>query len=116
MASLIEQANAALPTDPRRAEKIYNQILQSSPCKTCRIAINHGLTLLPPAASDPELLRDQETALVKLGELYRDEKLVLSNIARSGIEVPIGMLRPWQRWYERPERSWRRLQRQRLRN
>jgi len=42
-----------------RAEQIYQQILSNDPDNT-----------------DAQVLRDKETALVKLGELYRDQKCV----------------------------------------
>lgn len=42
-----------------QAEQIYQQILSNDPDNT-----------------DAQVLRDKETALVKLGELYRDQKCV----------------------------------------
>jgi 26S proteasome regulatory subunit N6 len=61
-AELLEQANAAAPTKPREAEALYKQILSA------------------PGASEGDArdgtMREQETALVKLGELYRDQKCV----------------------------------------
>jgi len=42
-----------------QAEQIYQQILANDPDNT-----------------DAQVLRDKETALVKLGELYRDQKCV----------------------------------------
>ncbi|KAF9506651.1 hypothetical protein BS47DRAFT_387575 [Hydnum rufescens UP504] len=53
--ALLEEANAALKTDAKRAEALYQQVLQA------------------PKATD-DILRDQESALIKLGQLYRDEK------------------------------------------
>ncbi|KAL0065193.1 26S proteasome regulatory subunit rpn6 [Marasmius tenuissimus] len=60
---LLADANAASKTDTKRAEDLYKQIL----------------ALPKPAASEGEdrlaqTLRDQETALVNLGQLYRDQK------------------------------------------
>jgi len=51
-ADLLAQAEAK----PAQAEQIYKQILADT------------------STSDAEGLRDKETALVKLGELYRDQK------------------------------------------
>jgi 26S proteasome regulatory subunit N6 len=47
-------------SNPSKAEQIYKQILSDDP-------IN----------ADARVLRDKETALVKLGELYRDQKCTL---------------------------------------
>ncbi|KAK1227278.1 26S proteasome regulatory subunit rpn6 [Marasmius sp. AFHP31] len=60
---LLADANAASKKDTKRAEDLYKQIL----------------ALPKPAASEGEdrlaqTLRDQETALVNLGQLYRDQK------------------------------------------
>jgi len=62
----LAEADAALKTDPRRAESLYQQVLQA------------------PKATD-ETLRDQESALLKLGQLYRDEKNAnaLAEVVRS---------------------------------
>ena len=62
---LLADANSASKTDTKRAEDLYKQIL----------------VLPKPAASEGEdrlaqTLRDQETALVNLGQLYRDQKWV----------------------------------------
>ncbi|KAG7094074.1 hypothetical protein E1B28_007694 [Marasmius oreades] len=60
---LLTQADAASKTDTRRAESLYKQIL--------------SLQKPSPTEGDERLvqtLRDQETALVKLGQLYRDQK------------------------------------------
>lgn len=50
---LLAQAEA----NPAQAQQIYTQILADNPNTT-----------------DAQILRDKETALVKLGELYRDQK------------------------------------------
>ncbi|KAF9010687.1 PCI domain-containing protein [Cyathus striatus] len=57
-ADLITQAEK----EPKNAEKIYKQILET--------AANQNETL----AEHSQVLRDQETALLKLGVLYRDQK------------------------------------------
>jgi 26S proteasome regulatory subunit N6 len=56
--NLLEEAQAAAEKDPKRAEAIYKDILKE------------------PAIEQADALRLQETALVKLGELYRDQKCV----------------------------------------
>jgi hypothetical protein len=55
----LQTANSLVQSDPRQAEKLYNHILDS------------------PKTDDEDALRDQEDALMKLGELYRDEAYVL---------------------------------------
>jgi len=52
---LLAQAEAHSPY----AEQIYKQILSDD-----------------PSNADAQVLRDKETALVKLGELYRDQRYV----------------------------------------
>lgn len=54
----LEQAQSLAAKEPTRAEALYKEILKK------------------PAADNAEALRHQETALVKLGELYRDQKWV----------------------------------------
>jgi 26S proteasome regulatory subunit N6 len=54
---LLAEAKALGVEKPKRREAIYKQILEAS-----------------KSTVDPDELRDQETALVKLGELYRDQK------------------------------------------
>ena len=56
-ADLLAEAETLGVKNPKRREAIYKQILEAS-----------------KSTVNPDLLRDQETALVKLGELYRDEK------------------------------------------
>ncbi|KAI0319087.1 PCI-domain-containing protein [Amylostereum chailletii] len=53
----LAEAQSLSSTNPSRAEAIYKEILSG-----------------PTASESPETLRHQETALVKLGELYRDQK------------------------------------------
>jgi 26S proteasome regulatory subunit N6 len=54
---LLAKAEALKTDNPKGREDIYKQILETS-----------------KSTVDPDGLRDQETALVKLGELYRDQK------------------------------------------
>ena len=56
-ADLLTEAVTLGVKNPKRREAIYKQILEAS-----------------KSTVNPDELRDQETALVKLGELYRDEK------------------------------------------
>jgi len=58
-AELLAGAEAVSAKNPKRGEAIYKQILDAS-----------------KSTVNPDELRDQETALVKLGELYRDQKYV----------------------------------------
>ena len=58
-AELLAEAQAVSAENPKKGEKIYKQILNAS-----------------KSTVNPDELRDQETALVKLGELYRDQKYV----------------------------------------
>ncbi|EAU81018.2 proteasome regulatory particle subunit [Coprinopsis cinerea okayama7 len=62
--SLISQAEGVVSTNPAQAEALYQQVLAASSASSSN--------------TDPtvqaQILRDQETALVKLGELYRDQK------------------------------------------
>ena len=54
---LLAEAEALGAGNPKRREDIYKQILEAS-----------------KSTVNPDVLRDQETALVKLGELYKDQK------------------------------------------
>jgi 26S proteasome regulatory subunit N6 len=56
----IQQAQKLVKTDPRKAETQYKEIISK-----------------PPPATSDAAVREYETALVSLGELYRDEKLVV---------------------------------------
>jgi len=56
-ADLLAEAGTLGVKNQKRREAIYKQILETS-----KTTVN------------PDELRDQEMALVKLGELYRDEK------------------------------------------
>ncbi|KAH8116756.1 PCI-domain-containing protein [Phellopilus nigrolimitatus] len=59
---MLQEAQAAQATDPKRAEQLYRQILETS-------AQAQG-----SLADREQNLRDQETALIKLGGLYRDNR------------------------------------------
>ena len=54
----IEEAQKLAPTEPAKAEKIYQEVLQQNP------------------GSNEAAIKHYETALVSLGELYRDQKKV----------------------------------------
>ncbi|KAF9459082.1 proteasome regulatory particle subunit [Collybia nuda] len=61
---ILARAESCLKSDPRTAERLYREVLV-------------GTALGPATTNEPEntqKLRDQESALVKLGELYRDER------------------------------------------
>lgn len=53
----IGEAQGLAKTDPRKAEDLYKEIISK-----------------PPSATSDAAVREYETALVSLGELYRDEK------------------------------------------
>lgn len=53
----IQEAQKLTKLDPRRAEELYRQIISK-----------------PPSAISDSAVKEFETALVSLGELYRDEK------------------------------------------
>lgn len=55
----IQEAQALAKTEPRKAEAIYKDITSKA-----------------PGATSESATREYETALISLGELYRDEKLV----------------------------------------
>ncbi|GLB39327.1 putative PCI-domain-containing protein [Lyophyllum shimeji] len=62
---LLAQAEQAAKTKPARAEALYKQILSETAASTSDESRD---------AQASQALREQETALVKLGELYRDQK------------------------------------------
>uniref|UniRef100_A0A8H7Y212 PCI domain-containing protein n=1 Tax=Psilocybe cubensis TaxID=181762 RepID=A0A8H7Y212_PSICU len=64
VSDLLARADTLAKSNPKEAEALYKQILTSTSSSTA------GTNTTP----DPTVLRDQETALVKLGELYRDQK------------------------------------------
>jgi 26S proteasome regulatory subunit N6 len=53
----IQEAQKLAKTNPRKAEAQYKEIISK-----------------PPSATSDAAVREYETALVSLGELYRDEK------------------------------------------
>ena len=61
--ALLKEAETLRSTNPKRAEQLYKQILETTA---------NGVS----QADREQSLRDQEQALIKLGELYRDQKLV----------------------------------------
>ncbi|KII89171.1 hypothetical protein PLICRDRAFT_53638 [Plicaturopsis crispa FD-325 SS-3] len=64
--SLLEEAQSIAATNPTRAEQLYKEILSNTAASTSDDT--------PRTSERDQSLRDQETALVKLGELYRDQK------------------------------------------
>lgn len=77
---LLQQAEQSAKSDPKRAEQIYSDILGMS-SKTRCANLAHFQTDKPidKEATTTETagtLRHQETALIKLGELYRDQQYV----------------------------------------
>ncbi|TDL15148.1 PCI-domain-containing protein [Rickenella mellea] len=62
---LLEEAQSLQPTDPKRAEGIYHQILKQSSDANKKQTDEFN-------PEKEQNLRNQEVALVKLGELYRD--------------------------------------------
>lgn len=63
----IIEAQKVAKTDSRKAESLYQDILSKT-----------------PSATNDAAVREYETALVKLGELYRDEKYVNLVIVMDG--------------------------------
>ncbi|KAH6901704.1 proteasome regulatory particle subunit [Coprinopsis sp. MPI-PUGE-AT-0042] len=61
---LIQQADALVSKEPKKAEEVYKQVL----------GVAKPSSSNTDASVQTQLLRDQETALVKLGEIYRDQK------------------------------------------
>jgi len=64
-ADLLAQAATLAPSNPSRAENLYKQILDDTAASTSNETRDEA---------NSQSLRDQETALVKLGELYRNQK------------------------------------------
>ncbi|KAG2135192.1 proteasome regulatory particle subunit [Suillus bovinus] len=62
---LLKQAADLTSSNPKRAEELYKQILNSTASASNGSAVN---------ADKEQSLRDQESALIKLAELYRDQK------------------------------------------
>lgn len=67
-AELLTQAQSLSKTDPKRAEQIFRDILNAS---------GNDAVAGSDDVSKERALKNQETALVKLGELYRDQKCVI---------------------------------------
>lgn len=55
--SRVQEAQKLAKSDPRKAESIYKEVLSS-----------------PPSATSDAAVKEYESALISLGELYRDEK------------------------------------------
>lgn len=53
----VREAQKVASTDPKKAEQIYKDIISK-----------------PPAVTSEAAIREYETALISLGELYRDQK------------------------------------------
>lgn len=60
--SRVQEAKKLVKTDPRKAEAAFKDITSKA-----------------PAAGSDAATREYEAALISLGELYRDEKLVVSD-------------------------------------
>ena len=83
IAELFSQAEKCASTDPKKGEDLYKKILHNTSGEfqfilarsiyQCRKIASTSKE--PPRDEDQaQNLRDQEIALVKLGELYRDQK------------------------------------------
>lgn len=71
----LEQANKIAPTDPTKAEELYRGILSHQTSKLIQPKpFRSSCVELFLRIADEDALRDQETALIKLGALYRDHK------------------------------------------
>lgn len=57
--SAVKEAQTLESTDPRKAEAIYKDIISK-----------------PPSVTSDAAIKEYETALLRLGGLYRDEKSV----------------------------------------
>lgn len=60
--SVVKEAQQLASSDPRKAEAIYKDIISK-----------------PPSVTSDAAVKEYETALISLGELYRDEKSVPDN-------------------------------------
>ena len=73
----LEQA-AAPQTTPQQAEKIYQEVLsRRTASPSLQAASSLFLAATPPnitPEAHAQILREQETALLKLGTLYRDQQ------------------------------------------
>ncbi len=84
---LLTQAKAA--SDPREAEKLYREILGEQRRSGQRGLRDSAYCAVSPIDEHAPVeereaeLRRQESALVKLGEIYRDQKYALAVMART---------------------------------
>lgn len=62
----VQETQALESTDPQKAESIYKEIISK-----------------PPSVTSDAAIKEYETALLRLGGLYRDAKLVLSTYAHT---------------------------------
>ena len=74
-------------SDPKKAEAIYKSILQGSVCPFIRLCWDVERTVTAESKSADEhdkeaRLKEQESALLKLAELYRDQKSVFNHALR----------------------------------
>ena len=87
IAQLLGQAQASSSINPKESERIYKEVLAiasgeaRASGKDLRECLNHicSIHIIGEPRRDDEQaqgLRDQELALVKLGELFRDQKYV----------------------------------------
>lgn len=66
VSEILAKAEAVAATNPKEAEALYLRVLSAS---------SSSSSSEPPRDDEQaQVLRDQEIALVKLGELYRDYK------------------------------------------
>lgn len=56
----MREAQKVAPTDPKKSEQIYKDIISK-----------------PPAVTSEAAIREYEVALISLGELYRDQQSVV---------------------------------------
>ena len=68
VAELLKEAEATQKTNPKQAELLYRRILETS-------AQAQG-----SVAEREQNLRDQETALINLGKLHRDNKCAYMSV------------------------------------
>lgn len=62
----MREAQKVASTDPKKAEQIYKDIISK-----------------PPSVTSEAAIREYESALISLGELYRDQKSVNSHVTSS---------------------------------
>ena len=82
IAELFSQAEKCASTDPKKAEDLYKKILHNTSGGSKLFSmVNLLISKLASTSNEPprdedqaQNLRDQEIALVRLGELYRDQK------------------------------------------